>query len=198
MDEVKLDLARAAADEHGLENVDFRSVDVNNWSEPQTYDLVYCRMLLQHLSRPVDVLTRMWTAVRPAGVVAVEDADFEGLFCDPPNDGFAFYARTLAAVLERNGGDPLAGRKLHRYFREAGIQAAEFVLSPQRMRSSGDTKTLSLATLEAIADSVTQAGIASVEEVEVARSSLADFVSDPETVLADPRVFQCWARRPEA
>ena len=53
-------------------------------------------------------------------------------------------------------------------------------------------------TLEATADSVTQAGIASVEEVEAARSSLADFVTDPGAVLADPRVFQCWARRPAA
>jgi len=41
-------------------------------------------------------------------------------------------------------------------------------------------------------------GIATGEEIEAARASLAAFVADPDTVLADPRVFQCWSRRPTA
>jgi predicted O-methyltransferase YrrM len=42
----------------------------------------------------------MWEAVRPGGVIAVEDADFDGLFCDPPNDGFDFYRRMVPRVVE--------------------------------------------------------------------------------------------------
>ena len=35
---------------------------------------------------------------RSAGrVILVEDADFEGSFCDPPNDGFAFWLRPTSA-----------------------------------------------------------------------------------------------------
>jgi ubiquinone/menaquinone biosynthesis C-methylase UbiE len=196
MDDVKLCLAQAAADERGLANVEFRTVDVNQWSEPEEYDFVYCRMLLQHLRRPVDQLARMWAAVRPGGVVAVEDADFEGLFCDPPNDGFEFYARTFPVALSRHGGDPTAGRKLHRYFRDAEIPEAEFRLTAQRVRASGDTKTLALATLEATAAAMVAERLATEDEVEAARASLAEFVDDPETILADPRVFQCWARKP--
>src|SRR5882762_9589477 len=86
------------------------------------YDLVYCRFLLQHLNRPGDLLQRMWAAVRPGGSVVVEDSDFDGLFCDPPNDGFAFYARTYPRVLQRRGGDHAIGRKLYRYFLDAGIR----------------------------------------------------------------------------
>ena len=44
----------------------------------RAYDLVYSRFLLQHLSRPVELLPRMWAAVRAGGVIAVEDADFDG------------------------------------------------------------------------------------------------------------------------
>jgi hypothetical protein len=69
---------------------------------------VYCRFLFQYLARPVDLLRRMWEAVRLGGVLAVEDADLEGLFCDPDNDGFSFYRRIYAEVLARNGGDPAA------------------------------------------------------------------------------------------
>jgi len=198
MDEVKLELGRAAAVERGIENVDFRAADVNDWDEPDVYDLVFCRVLLQHLSRPVDLLRRMWAAVRPGGVIAVEDVDFDGLFCDPPNDGFEFYARAFPLAIRLHGGDPTLGRKLYRYFREAGIPAAEFRVPAQRVRSTGDTKTLALATLDATAEAMIDGGIATGEEIEAARASLAAFVADPDTVLADPRVFQCWSRRPTA
>ena len=84
-------------------------MNIYEWAEPDTYDLVYCRFVLQHLSRPVDVLRNMWAAVRVGGVIVVEDADFEGAFCDPPNDGFAFWVEAYQRVLRAHGGDPLSG-----------------------------------------------------------------------------------------
>ena len=125
MDEVKLDLARRDAAARGLGNVSFQALNVYEWSEPDSYDLVYSRNVLQHLSRPVDVLASMWAAVRPGGVIVVEDADFEGSFCNPPNDGFAFWVEAYQRVLERRGGDPLSGRKLFQRFGEAAIPMDE-------------------------------------------------------------------------
>jgi SAM-dependent methyltransferase len=93
--------------EQGLSNVRFEAVNVNEWEERSAYDLVYCRFLLEHLNRPADLLRRMWAAVRPGGAVVVEDADFDGLFCHPPDEGFTFWARAYARVLERHGGDPV-------------------------------------------------------------------------------------------
>jgi ubiquinone/menaquinone biosynthesis C-methylase UbiE len=46
MDEVKLALALEAANARGLTNVEFRAENVNEWNEPDSYDLVYCRYLL--------------------------------------------------------------------------------------------------------------------------------------------------------
>jgi 2-polyprenyl-3-methyl-5-hydroxy-6-metoxy-1,4-benzoquinol methylase len=78
MDEIKLGLARREAVRRGLGNVEFRLLDVGDWDEPGSYDVVYCRFLLQHLSQPVGLLRRMWAGVRPGGVLIVEDADFDG------------------------------------------------------------------------------------------------------------------------
>jgi ubiquinone/menaquinone biosynthesis C-methylase UbiE len=195
MDEVKLELARAAAAERGVANVEFRAANVDEWSEPGGYDLVYCRFLLEHLSRPVDLLERMWAAVRPGGSIVVEDADFDGLFCDPPNDGFAFYARMYPRVLERRGGDHAIGRKLYRHFLTAGIPDPSLRLV-QGWGTAGDAKTISLATLEATADAILDEGLASEDELQAALSALAAFVADPATLIGDPRVFQIWRRRP--
>jgi ubiquinone/menaquinone biosynthesis C-methylase UbiE len=194
VDHAKLELAREAARERGLVNVAFEIGDVNQWQRAGGYDFVYCRFLFQHLARPAGLLRRMWEAVRPGGVLAVEDADLEGLFCDPDNDGFSFYRRVYAEVLARNGGDPGCARRLARYFREIGISDPQMRML-QGINSDGDAKAMPLLTLEAIADSVVGAGLASAGEVASVIEDLAGFTANPATTIADPRIFQVWARR---
>jgi hypothetical protein len=46
----------------------------------------------------------MWDAVRPGGVLAVEDADLDGMFCDPDNAGM----RQLK--IEQGAARPLTDR----------------------------------------------------------------------------------------
>jgi ubiquinone/menaquinone biosynthesis C-methylase UbiE len=197
MDEVKLALGRAAAADRGIANVELRAADVNHWSEEAGYDLVYCRFLLQHLSRPIDLLARMWSAVRPGGVIAVEDTDFDGLFCDPPNEGFDFYWRTIRLLVRKRGGDSTLGRKLHRYFLKAGIQDPSWRMV-QDVAYEGVGKVLALSTLEAIADAALAERLATVNEMREAVTSLAAFIEDPTTMVASPRIFQVWRRRDPA
>ena len=79
--------------------------------------------------------------VRPGGVLIVENADFDGWCCHPPNEGFDFFVRTYAQVLQRHGGDHAAGRKLHGWFLAAGIPAPN-VAVVQSVWIEGQEKTL--------------------------------------------------------
>jgi ubiquinone/menaquinone biosynthesis C-methylase UbiE len=192
MDDVKLSLASDVAAQRGLTNVTFEVANATDWQEFDAYDLVYCRFLLQHLSQPLDLLRRMWAAVRPEGVLIVEDTDFEGKFCHPANDAFEFYVRNYTAVLRAHGGDPTIGRKLPAYFAEAGIPTPELNLV-QRVERSGEGKMMSYLTLEATADAIVKRGLATHDEVKSALMSLLSYTQDPNTVIGDPRVFQVWA-----
>lgn len=197
MDAVKLGLAREVASERHLDNVEFREGNVNDWNEPTAYDAIYSRFLLQHLRQPVDLLRRMWAGVRPSGVLIVEDADFEGWCCDPPNEAFDFFVRSYSEAARRNGGDPTAGRKLARYFREAGAGDPRFTVVQSADRS-GEAKGLPLSTLEYTSEAILAAGIASPGELREALDRLAEFIRSPDTLVSGPRVFQAWARRPPA
>jgi ubiquinone/menaquinone biosynthesis C-methylase UbiE len=194
MDEVKLSLARQAAVERGLANVEFRRLNVNDWSEASAYDVVYCRTLLHHLSHPTELLRRMWAAVRPGGAIVVEDADFDGWFCHPANEGFDFFLRAYSQVIARCGGDHAVGRKLYAYFLKAGIPDPDVHLV-QRIHLADEGKTLALSTLEATADAILAEGVATVDEVTAAVASLAQFTSDAGTLIGGPRIFQLWSRR---
>lgn len=197
MDEVKLGLGRAVARERGLANVELRPGDVNEWNEPETYDVVYSRFLLQHLSRPVSLLQRMWAAVKPGGTIVVEDSDFDGLTCYPHNAGYDFFARTYPRVLASYGGDHTLGRKLYHHFLDVGIPNPD-VRIVQRADVRGENKGIILSTLEATADSIVAAELASKEEVDGAIASLAAFTEDPGSLISGPRNFQVWSRRPPA
>jgi ubiquinone/menaquinone biosynthesis C-methylase UbiE len=194
MDEAKLALARQAIPGQGVTNVEFRAGNVADWDEPDSYDFVYCRTLLQHLSDPVGMLRRMWAAVRAGGTIAVEDADFDGLFCDPDSSGFAFYAAMYPRVCALNGGDATVGRKLYRYFGDAGIPEPELRLH-QAAGTSGDLKELAASTLDASADAIVEAGLATGGEVAAALADLTAFASRPDTVVGDPRLFQAWSTK---
>jgi ubiquinone/menaquinone biosynthesis C-methylase UbiE len=194
MDPVKLGLAREAAERRGIGNVEFRVGDVTGWHEPAGYDAVYSRFLLQHLSDPVGLLRRMWAAVRPDGVLVVEDADFDGFCCHPPNAGFEFFLQAYGSVLRRRGGDHAVGRKLYRYLTDVGVPGAH-VSTVQPVWAAGDTKHLAWSTLEASRDAIVSEGIASETEVDAALADLNAFTEDPGTLLSGPRVFQLWARR---
>jgi ubiquinone/menaquinone biosynthesis C-methylase UbiE len=194
MDDVKVDLARQDAVAHGLDNVEFRVLSIYDWAEPDTYDLVYCRNVLQHLSRPVDVLRTMWASVRAGGVVVVEDADFEGSFCDPPNPAFDFWVDAYQQALRASGGDPLLGRKLHRLFTTAGIPAPQLSVV-QRADVTGEAKTLPYSTVATTAETIVGEGIATSAEVDAALAGLLELAGDEGSVCGSPRIFQAWSRR---
>jgi ubiquinone/menaquinone biosynthesis C-methylase UbiE len=194
MDEVKLGFAREVAVEQGLSNVEFRDGDVTTWSPEEAYDLVYCRFLLEHLDDPRDLLRRMWAAVGSGGWIAVEDADFAGQICEPPNDGYEFWRQKYMELLRRRGGDPAIGRKLHRYLVETGAPAPH-VRIVQDVSTDGESKTLPMLTLAATADALDGEGLATEDELQAAASSLASIADDGTTLVAGPWIFQVWAQK---
>jgi len=191
MDDVKIDLARAAAVERGVHNVEFLADNVDNWDEPGSYDVVYSRFLLQHLAEPEGLLRRMWAAVRTSGALIVEDADFDGWCCHPRNEGFEFFVRTYAEVIRQRGGDHTIGRKLFAYFLEAGIPSPHVALV-QSVSIGGESKELAWSTLDATAEAIISEGVATSDEVAAALNSLRQFTDDSTTLIGHPRVFQLW------
>jgi ubiquinone/menaquinone biosynthesis C-methylase UbiE len=193
MDEDKLALARQAAAESELGNVEFRALDASHWDEPDSCDAVYTRFLLHHVDKPVDLLRRMWSAVRDGGVLIVEDADFDGWCCDPPNAGFDLFLDAYRRLLQRRGGDHAIGRKLYRYFLAAGIGEPQVTLV--QPVHHGEARTLALSTLEATADAILQEGVATRDQLTAALAVLRRFTDDPRNLICGPRVFQLWCRR---
>jgi SAM-dependent methyltransferase len=192
-DDVKLDAARSAARRAGLTNLQFRQSDVRDWDEPGRYDLIYCRFLLTHLSDPVGLLKAMRRAVRPAGVVVIEDIDFGGQFCHPACGAFDTYARLYRLAAAHQGADADIGPKLYTMMLDVGWQDLHLgVVQPSY--AVGEGKQAVLLTLINIADALLDERLIGEPELQAAIDELTRFTEDPRTVIGYPRVFQLWAR----
>ncbi len=135
--------------------------------------------------------------MRPGGVLVVEDADFDGLFCHPPCAAFDFYAEKYRAVLRSQGGDPEMGRKVYRLFLDAGVLAPQ-VKVVQRGETGELAKSMAPWTLETTADAIIDQDLATRTEIDAALTQRRAYVADPSTLVGDPRVFQVWAHRSES
>lgn len=55
------------------------------------FDLVYSRLLFSYLPDPATAMSRVKDLLWPGGRVLVEDVDYSGAFCYPPNKAFETY-----------------------------------------------------------------------------------------------------------
>ena len=113
-------------------NVEVRHHDILvNDIEAGGYHLVHCRALLLHLSDPTRALDRMVNALRPAGVLLVEDADFVSMVAaDPRHPLSPTFDHTISTVMAyvRSEGhfDPWFGRRLPGLVAGLGVEAPSY------------------------------------------------------------------------
>lgn len=195
MDATQLGIVRAEAAAQNIRNIDYR---VANVTDPppdlSSFDLVYTRFLLCHLSKPTEVLSWMVRCLKPGGVVAIEDCDFSGHFCYPPLPAFDRYVALCGEVMRRRGGDPLIGLKLPQMLAEAGLLIGGVnVAHPSDV--DGDVKLLNALTMENIVDAVLSDNLASSSEVDQLVAVLDASVRDTQIFASVTRTIQVWGRR---
>ncbi len=134
----------------------------------------------------------MKRAVRPGGVIVVEDVDFTGHFAQPPCAALDRYVDLYQTVVRHNGGDGAIGPRLPGLLRDAGLAPIQLKV----VQPTFGARRLALVTLEHIREKVLAAGLATPAEFEAIRADLERFGRAPGSLMSLPRLFQVWGRRP--
>jgi ubiquinone/menaquinone biosynthesis C-methylase UbiE len=194
IDETKLRLAREEAWQEQLTNIEFRLSDITRHEPEQEFDFVHARFLLTHLPDPAYALTRMWNALRPGGIIVIEDVDFRGHFCYPECAAVWRYVELYTETARKRGGDANIGPRLPSMLAAAGFESLEMtVVQPAGIE--GDVKLITPVTMENIADAVVEEGLATREEVDRVIAELYEFANTQSAVIGLPRIVQVWGRR---
>lgn len=194
LDAVGLAIAAEEAAEQNLGTVEFRELDIRDLEEDARFDVVYARFLLSHLADPRAALARLVGALRPGGVIALEDVDFSGHFCSPDCPAFREYVRLYGEVVRAKGADPDIGPRLPLLLREAGLRdVAMTVIQPAGTEEA--VKLINPITMEMIGEAVVAAGLASPQEVDRLVAELFAATRDDRVVLSIARIIQTWGRK---
>jgi SAM-dependent methyltransferase len=195
IDETKLELARHEAEEKGVRNVEYRLSDIRLSEAAPDFDVVYTRFLLTHLSAPAGAVRKLAQAVRPGGIMIIEDIDLDGIFCYPSSASFQRMTEIYKQAARLRGGDPNIGLRLPGLLLDAGFESVQVnVVQPAGI--DGEIKLIHPVTMENIADSAVADGIADRNEVEGIIADLYRIASDKRSFLSHPRVVQVWGYRP--
>ena len=194
LDETQLAVAREEAARAGVTNVEYRVADVAAvGNDNERFDVVYCRFLLTHLPDPGAAVVGIRHRLVPGGVIIVEDIDCSGHFAQPPVAAFDRYVEWYSRTAEGRGCDPNIGPRLPSLLAGAGLRDINMnVVQPAGL--TGEVKLIAPITLEAIADSVLVAGLATPAEIQQTIDELSSFATTDGTVMSLPRIVQAWGR----
>jgi len=196
LDKVVLDLARSDALAAGITNVEFRAGDAGDL-DVSGFDVVFARFLLSHVGDAATVVRALVHALKPGGVMVVEDTDVSGVMCYPPSVAFDRFVQLYSETIRRRGGNADFGRTLPALLTGAGLVDVGVSIA-QPVATHGEAKLLVPLTLERIVDSAIAEGVAGNDEIAGTIAELYAQAADPTTLMSSARVIQAWATKPDA
>lgn len=191
----QVEQARSQATARGLTNIEFQVADAYKPSLPEaSFDIAYCRLVLMHLTKPIDALRAMRSLVKPGGTVLCGEMDLACWLCDPQAEAMEQFFTLNEALGERRNENFRLGLSLHRLFREIGFERPEVRANfPLALR--GEMKRLLAMTFDQFAPELVNEKLATQEQVERVSKGLYELADDPTTLFGFPLIVQTWARR---
>jgi SAM-dependent methyltransferase len=161
---------------------------------PGSFDLVYCRFLLIHLTEPERALREMRALLKPGGILVCEDGDLTTSGSEPPS-AFGAFADLWGRLGPMRGVDYTLGRRLFHMVLAAGFPKPEITFN-QPVVARGETKRLLELSVAEAGPAFVDAGLITAGELDRTLAEMRRLNAD-ETVLAVmPRMAQVWARKP--
>jgi SAM-dependent methyltransferase len=169
--------------------------------EAGAFDLVHARAVMEHLAEREEVVQRLVAALRPGGVLLLEDALFGGTasaalepLVEPPEMGplVTKLHDAVAAGYRAIGADPLFGARLPQRLSAAGLAAVDAAVCTPLLRGCGPGGAFYGLALEQVGPRLVEAGLLSADEFERA----ARFFQDPDARWMSLPQVSAWGRRP--
>jgi SAM-dependent methyltransferase len=159
------------------------------------FDVVYARCVLSHLPDPQPAVAAMVRAVRPGGLVLVEDVEVAAVWSSPVEPALVRHVELYVAAARAIGARPDVVPDLAGALRAAGAEAVEVDVVQPVLRDPADLR-IHARTMEAIADPVLARGLATADEIDAVVARLEAWADEPGVVATLPRFVQVAGRRP--
>jgi SAM-dependent methyltransferase len=174
----------------GAANLAFKAHDLSRDELPgEAFDLVHARFVLEHLADPPRAIARLAGALRPDGVLVLEDSAGLEFDVEPPTDVFARLAPGWERAGLSVGWSAAYGRALLGHLRGAGLREVRG-FQHRRIAPGGPGWAHVVSGLERLLPRLLEEGIAE-RDLERAIALLGD----PDHLITGPALVIALGRR---
>ncbi|MFA6455559.1 MAG: class I SAM-dependent methyltransferase [Bacteroidota bacterium] len=92
----------------------------------QKYDLIFVRWVIAFVAQPEKFLTQLLSALKPNGIIAIQDYYYEGLSVYPRGGAFDGMADIVRAYYDTVNGDPYITGKIPSWFKKYNLQTIDY------------------------------------------------------------------------
>ena len=178
-----------------MTNVTFVEASATNTGLPRmSFDLVYCRFLLIHLTEPELAVKEMFELLKPNGILVIEDGDLTSAGSEPSSRLRAF-SDLFGGLGPKWGVDYTLGRRLFRMVLAANFSEAAINFN-QPVFTKGENKRLLELSVAEAAPAFVEAGLITSEELTQTLTEMRNLAEDESLLAIMPRMSQVWARKP--
>jgi SAM-dependent methyltransferase len=167
----------------------------------EAFDLVHARAVLAYVPRRDDAVPRLVDALRPGGVLLLEDVVFGEATTEAlaavtrPREHAAtmtLAARAVAGAFRTVGADPEYGLRLPDVLAAAGLRDVGAELTHRLVRGGSQEAAFFALTMREIGPRLVDAGLLTEEDARLA----ADLAEDPASSWFSMGLVSAWGRRP--
>ena len=192
-----VELARREVGRLGLQKVTVVEADaLDNGLDNDAFDLVHERLVMVNVPERHRLLSEMLRVTAPGGTIALEDIDNVSWICEPQHDSWAALISVFHNAFRAAGGDPFMGRKLPALLCAAGALEVRFRVQAEMPEPGQYRRTHLTSLLDSIREKVIAKGLMDARTLDTHRSALLEHLADPNTIVVDKLLVQCWGRKP--
>jgi SAM-dependent methyltransferase len=158
-----------------------------------SFDLVYSRFLLIHLTEPEAALSEKHRLLKPGGTIVVEDGDLTTAGSEPAT-ALNMFSDLWGGLGPKWGVDYTIGRRLFQMVRGADFRDVEITYN-QPVFARGENKRLADLSIAEAGQSFVTAGLITREALDVALAEMARAAHDENILAVMPKMSQVWGRK---
>lgn len=189
--------ARRFVDGHALPQVEVRQGDAYDTGLPRrSFDGAHMRLVLVNVPKPEHIVREMVALVRPGGWVASFEADYHAHICDPPLPAWSHLLDAYANYAVAQGIDIFVGRRIHRLFREAGVEDIRVDAIVHVYPPGHDRRPILRDFINNVRDGLIGGGFITPGALERDMADLARHLADPDVMVTSHMFFRLIGRVP--
>jgi ubiquinone/menaquinone biosynthesis C-methylase UbiE len=160
----------------------------------ESFDVVYCRLLLLHLPNPIDCLREMSDVLRPGGIIVVEDSDL-ATATSVPATAISAFGDLFGRFGPLLGLDVSGARTLYHKMKSVGFANPRLELR-QPAITEGEQRNLLRWSVEEASASFLDAGVATRAALDRTLRDMQEAIDNRDVLILAPQMWSAWARKP--